>query len=438
MQSGIRDNHHRGSVGEFLREHVRPGAQLSIVSAYFTIYAYEALRSQLNSIADLRFLFGDPQFLRNIDPDRGTRKIFQIENDAIALQNRLQQKRLARECLEWIDQKVQIRSVKRAGLLHGKLYHIANGMAEEAILGSSNFTVRGLGLGESRNNIELNLVIDSRRDREALKQWFDEIWDDDSLVVDVREEVLGYLRQVYANHSPEFIYFKTLFHLFEQYLDEQRRGDLLAAQSQIADTGIWNALFEFQRDGVKGAITRILKRNGCIIADSVGLGKTYEALAVIKYFELRNDKVLVLCPKKLRDNWTIYQAHNNNPLNPFVRDRFSYTVLSHTDLSRDGGRSGDIDLRLFNWGNYDLVVIDESHNFRNNARGRRDEEGRVIPPIDRLVEQILGLKAADGRADVGELEREIDERVYALYGLRPDEIAIIEESVRGGRAGGAA
>lgn len=391
MQSGIRDNHHRGLVGEFLRQNIRPDAHLSIVSAYFTIYAYEALQPQLNSIADLRFLFGDPQFLRNLDPERNAHKAFQIENDAIALQNRLQQKRLARECLEWIEQKVQIRSVKRVGLLHGKLYHIANGPVEEAIMGSSNFTVRGLGLGDGKNNLELNLVVDSRRDREDLKQWFDEIWDDASLVTDVREEVLNYLRQIYANHSPEFIYFKTLFHLFEQYLDDQRRGDLLASQSQIADTAIWNALLEFQRDGAKGAISRILKHNGCIIADSVGLGKTYEALAVIKYFELRNDKVLVLCPKKLRDNWTVYQAHNNSPLNPFVHDRFSYTVLSHTDLSRDGGRSGDIDLSLVNWGNYDLVVIDESHNFRNNARGRRDEEGRVIrrTRYERLMEDII-------------------------------------------------
>src|SRR5258706_12203951 len=140
MQSGIRDNHHRGSVGGFLRKYIHPGAKLSIVSAYFTIYAYEALQGQLDSIAELRFLFGDPQFLRNLDPQRDVRKVFQIEKDAITLQNRLQQKRLARECLAWIEQKVQIRSVKRAGLLHGKLYHIANGVLEEAILGSSNFT----------------------------------------------------------------------------------------------------------------------------------------------------------------------------------------------------------------------------------------------------------------------------------------------------------
>ena len=206
----------------------------------------------------------------------------------------------------------------------------------------------------------------------------------------MRDEVLQYLAQLYANHAPQFIYYKTLFHLFEKYLDEQRQSDLLTDTSQIVDTDTWKMLFEFQRDGVKGAINKILKHNGCVIADSVGLGKTFEALAVIKYFELRNERVLVLCPKKLRENWTIYQAQNNSALNPFVRDRFSYTVLSHTDLSRDGGRSGDIDLTTINWGNYDLVVIDESHNFRNNTPGKK-EDGQVIrrSRYQRLMDDII-------------------------------------------------
>ena len=150
-------------------------------------------------------------------------------------------------------------------------------------------------------------------------------------------------------------------------------------------------LFEFQKDGVKGAIKKILAYNGCILADSVGLGKTFEALAVIKYFELRNQRVLVLCPKKLRENWTVYQAQNNSELNPFLRDRFNYTVLCHTDLSREDGNSGDIDLANINWGNYDLVVIDESHNFRNNTPGQRDEDGNIIRKsrYQRLMEDII-------------------------------------------------
>ena len=361
QMSGIRDNHHRGTVGDFLKSKIQNGSSLSIVSAYFTIYAFEAMKASLVDIKDLRFLFGEPRFVKSLDPERTDKKAFKIEDEGLQLQNRLEQKRVAKECAEWIKKKVQIRSIRALNLLHGKMYHIAHNGVEEAIMGSSNFTVRGLGLSQTSSNIELNLEVDSNRDRRDLKAWFDELWNNKELVEDVKAEVLLYLDQLYQNYAPEFIYYKTLFHIFEQYLDEQESSGLLTEQMQLVDTEIWNALFEFQKDGVKGAINKIRQHNGCIIADSVGLGKTFEALAVIKYFELQNDKVLVLCPKKLRDNWTIYQAQNNSELNPFLKDRFGYTVLSHTDLSRDGGKSGDIDLATINWGNFDLVVIDESH-----------------------------------------------------------------------------
>jgi len=167
------------------------------------------------------------------------------------------------------------------------------------------------------------------------------------------------------------------------------KTDADLGRTSLFETDTWKALFEFQKDGVKGSINKILRYNGCIIADSVGLGKTFEALAVIKYFELKNERVLVLCPKKLRENWTVYTA-NSNP-NPFLADRYRYDVLSHTDLSRERGSSGDIDLETLNWGNYDLVVIDESHNFRNNAPGKRDEAGDVIRKsrYQRLMDDIV-------------------------------------------------
>jgi len=391
LQSGIRDNYKRGSVGDFLKEHIQDNAALSIVSAYFTIYAFEALKSQLASIDNLKFLFGEPRFIKSLDPDRTATKAFRIENDELKLSNQLQQKYVAAECAQWIKNTVEIKSIKQSNLLHGKMYHIAHNEVEHAIMGSSNFTVRGLGLGAAGNNIELNLEVDSNRDLRDLKIWFDELWNDADLVQDVKQEVLLYLEQLYRNNSPEFVYYKTLFHIFEQFLDDQARADLLSEKSQIVDTGIWNALFEFQKDGVKGAINKILKHNGCILADSVGLGKTFEALAVIKYFEILNYKVLVLCPKKLRENWTIYQAQNNSELNPFLNDRFGYTVLSHTDLSRDGGLAGDINLETLNWGNFDLIVIDESHNFRNNTKGKRDENGQIIRKsrYERLMQDII-------------------------------------------------
>ena len=390
IPSGIRDNDERGSVGEFLKEVIEPNARLSFVSAYFTIYAFEALKQSLMDSDSLRFLFGEPRFLKSLDPEAAEKKVFRLEEDGMQLVNRLSQKRVARECAAWIEDKVEIRSIRRINLLHGKMYHIENGRQRQAIMGSSNFTVSGLGLGHN-NNIELNMVVDSDRDRLDLKAWFDTLWHKTELVADVKTEVLAYLAQLYANHTPEFLYYKTLFHLFERFLSDQNKGGWLDEKNQLIDTVIWKSLFEFQKDGVRGAINKILRHNGCIIADSVGLGKTYEALAIIKYFEMRNDKVLVLCPKKLRENWTVYQAHNNSELNPFVNDRFGYTVLSHTDLSRESGRAGDIDLGTINWGNYDLIVIDESHNFRNNTKGKRDEEGGVIikSRYERLMTDVL-------------------------------------------------
>ena len=390
-KSAIRDNRHRGTVGNFLKAKVEENSTLSIVSAYFTIYAFDALKEQLLGIKSLKFLFGEPRFIKSLDPSKTDKKAFQIEDQGLQLQNRLQQKRVAKECAEWIEKKVQIRSVKQSNLLHGKMYQIAHNGTENAIMGSSNFTVRGLGLGTKYNNIELNLEVDSKRDTRDLKAWFDELWNDAELIEDVKQDVLLYLEQLYQNNSPEFIYYKTLFHIFETFLDDLEKSDILSEQLHLFDTEIWKALFEFQKDGVKAAINKIRRYNGCIIADSVGLGKTFEALAVIKYFELRNEKVLVLCPKKLRENWTVYLAQNNSDLNLLVKDRFNYTVLSHTDLSRDSGYSGDINLERINWGNYDLVVIDESHNFRNNIKSKRDESGNLIRKsrYERLMDDII-------------------------------------------------
>ncbi len=263
--SGIRDNHHRGSVGSFLQDKIQSGSKLSIVSAYFTIYAFEELKTQLTNIEVLRFLFGEPRFVRNIDPDKTDKKSFQIEDEGLTLQNRLVQKPIARACANWIKSKVQIRSVKQVNLLHGNMYHIISQGVEDAIMGSSNFTVRGLGLGKSGNNIELNLEVSDKRDLQDLKAWFNEIWEDETLVEDVKDEVLQYLNQLYQNNSPEFIYYKTLFHIFENFLAAQDKDGFLIKTDRLIKTNIWQTLFEFQKDGVKGAINKINTHNGCIM-----------------------------------------------------------------------------------------------------------------------------------------------------------------------------
>lgn len=393
----IRDNFSNGSVGEFLTDNIVKDSNLSFVTAYFTIYAYEKLKPQLDNINSLRLLFGEPRFIKNVSSSTDA-KNYQIEDDklVIPVENRLQQKVLAKQCANWIREKVEIKSMFRPGFLHGKLYHIEkpNGV-EDAVTGSSNFTVNGLGLG-SRPNIELNLVVNDRRDLSDLKEWFDKLWNnemEDVEVEDVKEQVLKYIELLHRDNSPEFVYYKTLFHIFEQYLNETDTSGLSDLKANLYDTEIWKTLFTFQQHGVRGAINKILKYNGCIIADSVGLGKTYEALAVIKYFEMLNYRVLVLCPKKLKYNWTVYQAHKGHNLNPFQQDRFSYTVMYHTDLSREKGHTeaDNIDLSNFNWGAYDLVVIDESHNFRNNKKGKKDEEGNIVRKsrYERLMQDII-------------------------------------------------
>ncbi len=380
--SAIKDNHTHGTVGEFLKTVITGNSEVSIVSAYFTIYAYHKLKDNFDGIKKLNFLFGEPTFIKSLDPEKVNTRDFKIEDDklVIPLESRLTQKTMAKECSEWIKNKAEIRSMVKPNFLHGKLYHIRQQSGiEKAIAGSSNFTVNGLGLGGSKN-IELNLIVDSDRDRQELKSWFDSIWNDQTgLVEDVKNEVLKYLEQLYVENEPEFIYFKTLYHIFEEYLSEQRKGGLLDEKTGFYDSEVWDKLYDFQKDGVKGAINKILKHNGCIIADSVGLGKTFEALAVIKYFELLNGRVLVVCPKKLSGNWTVYQASQNHALNPFKKDRFNYSVLYHTDMGREYGRSdaNGIDLENFNWGAYDLVVIDESHNFRGNPMERVKDDGSI-------------------------------------------------------------
>ena len=257
------------------------------------------------------------------------------------------------------------------------------------MLGSSNFTVPGLGLQDHGNNVELNLIVDSDRDRRDLLEWFEEWWQNKELTQDVKEMVLQELAKLYSNQPPQFIYYLTLFYIFREYLDADidLKGDL--NKIALPETHIWQTLYAFQKDGAKAAINKIKHYNGCILADSVGLGKTFTALAVIKYFEQKNERVLVLCPKRLRRNWTIYR--NNSSLNPFKDDRFRYDVLSHTDLSRNGGEVDGIDLETLNWGNYDLLVIDESHNFRNNSRARqRSGETQRQTRYEKLITEIIG------------------------------------------------
>ena len=372
-----------GTVADFLRDKIQDGSALSIVSAYFTIYAFDKLKDELRDIKELRFLFGEPSFIHRLDPEKTESKAFQLTEAGLKLQNYLPQKEIAKACAEWIEEKVKIQSVRKSNFLHGKMYYIEKDGSEDAIIGSSNFTVRGLGLSKTTSNIELNLEVDSKSDCADLKTWFDSLWESDQ-VVDVTAEVLRDLANAYQDKDPEFIYYKTLYHLFEDFLKDATDTEFAQANPKFQETEIWQKLFAFQKHGVQACIQKLKAYNGCIIADSVGLGKTYEALAIIKYFELRNANVLVLCPKKLEHNWTLYPTHYRNKHNPFKKDSFRYNVRAHTDLT-DRGPSN------FDWDVFDLIVIDESHNFRNRSTNTLDPDGNLIRKsrYNKLMEDII-------------------------------------------------
>ena len=360
----------REKVVDELKNALRKGSNLSVISAYFTIYAYEALKKEMSRINRMRFLFKEPTFVKKDDElvrqyyidHKGEKNISGNEFE-IRLRNEMKQSAIAKDCEKWILDKVEMKSFKKSNPAQPRMIHIDNPKDSVMINGTVDFTTDGLGITPS-NRVDNNICIYGKEMTASFLHQFDEIWNDNMTVEDVKEKVLEQMRILYKENPPEFIYFITLYNLFYDCLDELTEDNIIKSKTGIKDTVIWNKLYKFQQDGVIGVIEKMEKWGGCILADSVGLGKTFTALAVIKYYELRNLRILVLAPKKLRDNWTIFTQ--NDTRNILVDDRFGYTVLNHTDLSRQSGLSGDINLATLNWSNYDLVVIDESHNFRNN------------------------------------------------------------------------
>lgn len=377
MDIKILDNKKYGRIADSLRENILHDSLLSIISAYFTIHAYKELQRELHNIEKMRLLFTEPSFIDN--STKITRE-YNITSDIrnniagnkyeIKLRNKLSQAYIAKECANWIKSKVEIKVIKEKNPAENRMIYINNHREDIVITGTVDFTTDGLGTTSS-DRLDMNTYIKDNYHTKNYLKIFNDIWDDDTLVRDIREEILKYLEVIYKENTPEFIYFVTLYNIFKDYIDELTEDKIIKSETGIKDTIIWNKLYKFQKDGALGIIDKLEKYNGCVMADSVGLGKTFTALSVIKYYELRNDRVLVLVPKKLRDNWTIYTK--NDRRNILLEDRFNYDVLNHTDLSRYNGYSGDINLETVNWSNYDLVVIDESHNFRNdNSTANRE------------------------------------------------------------------
>lgn len=381
-------------LGDDLKASIQPKAKLKIAASCFSIYAYEALKSELAKIESLEFIFTAPTFVPNevTDKLRKERREFfipKIDRERslygsefeIKLRNKLTQRAIARECAEWMQHKALFRSNKTKAPMQ-QFACIQGSSLEAAYMPLYGFTA--VDLGYSQGCAVSNIVnrVDEAPFTSTYIQLFDQIWNDPTKLEDVTTAICDHIASAYQENAPEHIYFLMLYNIFKEFLSDIDEDVLPNDRTGYQDTLVWNKLFNFQRDAAIGIINKLETYNGCILADSVGLGKTFTALAVVKYYELRNRSVLVLCPKKLADNWLNYKS--NLTTNIFSRDRFNYDVLCHTDLSRTSGESFGIPLNRVNWGNYDLVVIDESHNFRNNDT-YKDRETRYQKLMNKII-----------------------------------------------------
>ena len=363
-------------VVDDLKTRLSANCRICVAAASFSIYAFEALKKELESVEELRFIFTSPTFVK--DKGKKEKREFFIPklnrernlygtDFEVRLRNQLSQKAIAKECAEWIKRKVRFKSNSTGDIMGGFL-HVAD-KSQHVYLPFNEFTTTELGCERGNSVYQMVNVLPSPT-AEAYLKIFNEQWDNEEKFADVTNTVLEYIETVYQENSPEYIYFIALYNIFHEFLDDISEDVLPNERTGFKSSIVWNKLYNFQKDAVLAIINKLEKYNGCILADSVGLGKTFTALAVIKYYENRNKSVLVLCPKKLNDNWQTFRANYKN--NPIAGDRLRYDILFHSDLSRDRGISNGLDLEHINWGNYDLIVIDESHNFRNG--GNVDEE----------------------------------------------------------------
>lgn len=382
-----------------LRASLTAGGSLDAASPDLSLFAYGELRGTLRHLSSCRLILppakSDTQFLLGSDADQGFR-------------NQLSSQKLARDLAEWIRKFVEVKAATRPLPQATLVAKNTDGTPSQVISGNCPLTTDGLGITPA-NQFSLVQATETPEESQLLAAWFLQMWNALPASEESKTTLLAQLEEISAKREPSLIYALILYHLFKDRGDELDEDKIVKSATGIRETVVWRKLFKFQRDGVVGAIDKLERLGGCIIADSVGLGKTFEALAIIKYYELRNDRVLVLVPKRLRDNWTLYKA--NDRRNILAPDRLNYDVLNHTDLSRDGGKSGDIELSHVNWGNYDLVVIDESHNFRNKAT-LKDRETRYDHLMRRVIKEgvktrVLMLSATPVNNRLADLKNQI-------------------------------
>lgn len=381
-------------VKDDLKKRIEHGSRVSIAAACFSIYAYQELKAELESCEELRFIFTSPTFVTEKTPKerrefyiprlKREKSLYGTEFE-VRLRNELKQKAVARECADWMRRKVQFKSNKTHENMNNFL--LVEGEDEAYTYSPMNtFTTIDLGCERGNNLTNMIMRMENPASTEFL-QVFDSIWSDEEKLSNVTEEVIEMISNVYQENAPELVYFMTLYNIFSEFLEDISEDVLPNEATGFKDSVIWNKLFNFQKDAALAIINKLEQYNGCILADSVGLGKTFTALAVIKYYEGRNKNVLVLCPKKLSENWMTYRGNLIN--NPLSADRLRYDILYHTDLSRERGNTGiGLPIDRINWGNYDLVVIDESHNFRN-GNGTESHGGEKENRYMRLMNRVI-------------------------------------------------
>ncbi len=373
-----------------LRQEIQSGSKVSIAAACFSIYAFQELKSQLKGVDELRFIFTSPTFITEkakkerrefyIPRLNRERSLYGTEFE-VKLRNELTQKAIAKECADWIRQKVTFKSNVTAENMMGFI-----NVDDSNYMPINGFTTVDLGC-ERGNNAYTFIQKTGAPFSQAYLALFETLWNDSARMQEVTDEVIENISTAYNENSPDFIYFVTLYNIFNEFLEDISEDVLPNEATGFKDSKIWSMLYNFQKDAALAIINKLEKYNGCILADSVGLGKTFTALAVIKYYENRNKSVLVLCPKKLTNNWNTYKDNYVN--NPIACDRLRYDVLYHTDLNRAHGTSNGLDLDRLNWGNYDLVVIDESHNFRNGGKISGDEDNEKENRYLKLLNKVI-------------------------------------------------
>ena len=372
-----------------LKENIKRGSKVSIAAACFSIYAYQELKKQLESVSELRFIFTSPTFTtertakaqREFYIPRVSREqsLYGTEFE-VKLRNKLTQKAIAKECADWIRNKAIFKSNVTQEQMIGFMT-----VDESSYMPINGFTTIDIGCERGNNVYNPVQKTENYENANYFLRLFEQLWNDKKRLQDVTDAVIENISAAYRENSPEYIYFIALCNIFNEFLDDISEDDLPNEATGFKESKVWGMLYNFQRDAALAVISKLEKFNGCILADSVGLGKTFTALAVIKYYENRNKSVLVLCPKKLSTNWNTYKGNYIN--NPIAGDRLRYDVLYHTDLSREYGKSNGIDLDRLNWGNYDLVVIDESHNFRNGGEisGENAKENRYLRLLNKVI-----------------------------------------------------